>query len=319
MCFEKVEILLATYNGEKYLREQLDSILKQSYKNWFVRIRDDGSKDSTIEIIKEYREKYPEKFIFLEDNLKNLGVCLNFKELMLKSEAPYVMLCDQDDYWLENKIEITLNKMKESENIYGVNTPIYIHTDLTMVNSKLEIVYDSYWKFKNIDNNNAKETSFIILGNVATGCSTMMNRALVDISKNIPKEALMHDWWICIVASLLGQVISLPEKTILYRIHGNNVMGNLYSPVKRINIDYIYRGFKYFFEYKTELKNIQKRYIAQAKQLVKIENLPESKKHILKEYISLENSILPVKIYKKLKYKFFQRDRIRDFISLFLT
>ncbi|EEY35290.1 glycosyltransferase, partial [Pseudoleptotrichia goodfellowii] len=111
---EKIDILLATYNGEKYLEEQLYSILNQSYPNINLLIRDDGSKDKTVDIIKKYAQK-DERIKFIEDDLGNLGFLKNFEKLLEHSEENYIMFSDQDDIWNPDKIEKSYKKIRETE------------------------------------------------------------------------------------------------------------------------------------------------------------------------------------------------------------
>ena len=113
MNSNQIDILLATYNGERYLSEQLDSILKQSCDNWRIFVRDDGSEDGTSTIIERYQKQYSGKIFIIKDEKQNLGACGNFSELLKKSKSDYIMFCDQDDVWKEDKIKITLKKMKQ--------------------------------------------------------------------------------------------------------------------------------------------------------------------------------------------------------------
>ena len=126
---EKVDVLVATYNGEKYLREQLDSIIKQTYKNIRILISDDCSKDRTQEILQEYEKKDDRIKIFLHD--RNLGSNKNFEFLLRQVESKFYMLSDQDDVWLPEKIEKTIQKQKETgaDLVFG---------DLEVVNEKIE-------------------------------------------------------------------------------------------------------------------------------------------------------------------------------------
>ena len=114
---KKIYILLATYNGEKYLKEQLDSLFEQTNQHWTLWIHDDNSKDNTISIIKEYQSKYPNKIKFLDDNISTGGAKENFTYLLenIDDDYEHIMFCDQDDVWLEDKIDITLKKMLEIE------------------------------------------------------------------------------------------------------------------------------------------------------------------------------------------------------------
>ena len=219
-----IDILMATYNGAKFIGTQIDSILNQNYKEWKLYIRDDGSKDNSVEIIKSYQEKYPEKIILIEDEKRGLGAKLNFAELLKYSKSEYCMFCDQDDFWLENKISSTLEKMKLIEETSVHNTPILVHTDLKVVDEDLEIINNSFFEYQKL-NYVFKDLNHLLVQNNITGCTMMMNRPLLDMIDEVPAECIMHDWWIGLVASAFGKIGYLSEPTILYRQHGNNEVG----------------------------------------------------------------------------------------------
>lgn len=219
-----IDILMATYNGEDYIVEQIESILNQSYKKWKLYIRDDGSTDMTTQILDEYEKKYPEKIVIIRDSKKGLGAKLNFAQLLSYSNSDYCMFSDQDDIWLDNKIEVSLKEMHSVECIEGKNKPILIHSDLKVVDERLNIMSESFWKYQNI-NPNKNEINNILVENIVTGCTMMINRELRNLCLNIPKEAIMHDWWIALVASSLGTIKHLSNCTILYRQHSNNEVG----------------------------------------------------------------------------------------------
>jgi len=141
-----IDILLAAYNGERFLKQQIDSILAQSNQDWQLLIRDDNSSDSTVNIIKDYTVKYPHKIRLIEDDRGRLGPALNFGKLLEHTDNDYVMFSDQDDVWLPDKIDLTLNTMKDAEEIYP-NMPILVHTDLKVVNEDLKIIADSLWSY----------------------------------------------------------------------------------------------------------------------------------------------------------------------------
>ena len=130
---------MATYNGEKYLREQVDSIISQTCQDWHLYIHDDGSKDSTIAIIKDYICQYPDSITLL-DYPPQGGACKNFLSMLDKVEAPYYMFCDQDDVWLPEKIALSLEEMKRQEALHP-QKPVVIHTDLHIVDDKLTVTY----------------------------------------------------------------------------------------------------------------------------------------------------------------------------------
>ena len=219
---DKVEILLATYNGERYIRQQLDSILNQDYENWLVRACDDASTDDTYEILTEYKEKFPDKFI-MEKRQTGFGSAkLNFAHLIKNSSCDYVMCCDQDDVWLPNKISLTLQEMKKNEK---AGLPVLVHTDLKVVDAELHVVSGSFFEHSNY--NKKPQYKDLLIQNHVTGCTMMMNRPLVDLV-NLQEDyddILMHDWLAAIVAAGLGKVAFVDCPTMLYRQHAVNSVG----------------------------------------------------------------------------------------------
>ncbi len=211
---KKVQILLSTYNGEKYLCDQLDSLLNQDYKNIHILIRDDGSYDETLEILKEYERKEKIKVIYG----KNIGVVKSYFELLEMScpKADFIAFCDQDDVWLSDKISRSLDLILE----LPLNKPILYCSRQILVDENLNRIGYTYNLQKQPSFNNA------IIQNIAVGCTILINsRAKILISKNIPSNAVMHDWWLYLVVSAFGNIIFDKESKILYRQHANNQMG----------------------------------------------------------------------------------------------
>ncbi|NPA39169.1 MAG: glycosyltransferase family 2 protein [Thermodesulfobacteria bacterium] len=298
MLNKRVGILLATYNGEKYISDQVNSILNQTYKNWTLLIHDDGSKDGTIEIIKEFVKKYPEKIILWEDGKTLGGSKENFAHLLniakKEFDFDYVMFCDQDDVWLPKKIEITLKKFVEIEKRSQKETPIIVHTDLKVVDEDLNIIADSFWCYQKINPFNVK-LSCLILENVVTGCAMMMNKALIDKVHFIPKDALVHDWWITLVcAALGGEIFPIFEPLVLYRQHGTNSIGakdfTILGVLKRFRRN-PYQTFKNALE---KSKRIKKQNIALANYLESELNV---KNELLLKYKKSCNNPLKRKIF----------------------
>lgn len=217
----KITILLSTYNGEEYLKEQLDSLFIQTYKNIEIIVRDDASSDKTLEILKFYDIK------LLSPDV-NLGIKKSFETLLRyaceNSDAEYFMFCDQDDVWNNDKIEKTLEEMKRLEKLYGNNIPLLVHTDLEVVDENLKIISSSMWKYEYIL---PQYNTFnrLLIQNTITGCTMMINKELAKKSLDIPEEAIMHDWWIGLIASCFGKISYLEESTIKYRQHGKNTIG----------------------------------------------------------------------------------------------
>lgn len=219
-----IDILLSTYNGEKFLEKQITSILNQSFVNWTLYIRDDGSSDHTLAIIDNYIKEYPEKIIKICDGGKNIGTLHSFEVLLTQSNSPYIMFCDQDDIWLPDKIEITLNKMKDLEKIHS-NTPILIHTDLKVVDYNLNIMCESFWNLTHIKPTILSNFNYLGVCNAVTGCTMMINSKTKDICLPFSAYASMHDFWIALCVAKYGKINFIKEKTILYRQHQSNQIG----------------------------------------------------------------------------------------------
>lgn len=220
----KLAILLATYNSEKYLKVQIDSILAQSFADFILYIRDDGSTDDTLLIIDEYLRSFS-NIIFLKDDQTGRFSMGSFMWMLEAVDADYYMFADHDDYWLENKVQLTLNKMFEVEN-YEFSKPVIIHTDLKVVDTNLKEVASSFWNYSKIKPSLLLNFNFLAVYNLLTGCTMMINKKARNVSLPYSKFALMHDSWIGLKVMDNGGIIDfIPNQTILYRQHGNNAIG----------------------------------------------------------------------------------------------
>lgn len=218
---EKIDILLATYNGEKYIKEQIDSILNQTYKNIRLVISDDCSNDNTVDILREYKQK--DERIEIYEQQQNLGVVKNIEFLLEQVENNYYMLSDQDDIWLPEKVEKSFEKLIEdkSDLVFG---------DLEVVDENLNIMYSSFGDFMLL---NRKINKYIntdklnYLYNCVTGCTILAKKETLTKILPLPNNSkyLIHDYWIGLMASLYGKMSYIHEKYIKYRQHGNNQVG----------------------------------------------------------------------------------------------
>lgn len=220
---EKVDILLATYQGSCYIEQQIQSILQQTYPHFHIWIRDDGSSDQTRSLLQQLAERHP-KHMTLVPSYHNLGPKGNFSELMKHGNADYVFFCDQDDYWLPHKIEITLSHLKEIESKKGKHIPLLVYTDLTVARHDLSPIAASFWRYAKL-NPNARSLNRLLAQNMVTGCTMVANRSLIDLAQPIPSETIMHDWWLALVASALGHMSYVKQPTLLYRQHHANDIG----------------------------------------------------------------------------------------------
>jgi glycosyltransferase involved in cell wall biosynthesis len=219
-----ISILLSAYNGELFLKDQIESILSQTNKQWCLYIRDDGSKDNTIDIINFYTKNYPAQIIQIKDEEGNLGSDQSFMKMLSVVDSEYYMFCDQDDIWLPFKIELTLKKIKEVEAV-NPDKGILVFTNLAVVETDLKMINNSMWDYNKIDPENAKDFYKTTCLSTITGCTLMFNDAIRQAALPYPKVALMHDWWISLNAVHFGIVDYLNTSTVLYRQHANNVLG----------------------------------------------------------------------------------------------
>lgn len=219
-----IDILLSTYNGEKYLTQLIDSLLGQSYKDWRLVIRDDGSSDRTLDIISGYIQCHHHRIVLMADDLGSIGPAASFGKLLTYAKAPWVMFCDQDDVWLEHKILISLTKMEQMQEQWGQLTPLLVFTDSEICTADLKPVGSLHSQMK-IDIERAFLFKNLILRNVIFGHSIMINQVLVKLSVPMPNKAYMHDWWAGIIAAAYGKIAYVPEVTTLYRQHETNAYG----------------------------------------------------------------------------------------------
>ena len=316
---EKVDILLATYNGEKYLREQIDSILNQTYKEFRLLISDDGSKDSTRKILEEYKNKDSRIEVFFQEN--NLGVVKNFEFLLRKVEAKYYMFSDQDDIWKNEKIEKSLNKIEEGFDL--------VYSDLEVVDENLNVTYSSYWKLKGIYNKVKKYNSFeaLYLNNFITGCTMISKKELINSFMPLPNTSkfVLHDYWISLILSQEGKIAYIEEPLIKYRQHKNNKVGSKKKSDELKSIDEIRKlfiqvkkeHFKVFIENEDKFKSEEIKKLN--RKALEYYEMLETKKNInfkswglffkLYKYeevgYNLQNfAILNLPIFAKILYKF---------------
>lgn len=283
----KIAILLSTYNGEDFLAAQLSSIQAQTFVDWELYIRDDGSSDKTIGIITEFTKDTRIHFL---SNLsqRNLRVKGSFLSLLTNVTADYYMFCDQDDIWLPNKITVTLNKMLEKE-LQG--EPRLVYTNLTAVTTDLKVIRPLL-----IDvNRNGEVTTFkrLLTDNVITGCTIMINLALRNlVSLSDTNHIVMHDWWFGLIGSSLGSIACVTQSTILYRQHGNNQVGTEISLLVRL-------------KKLAQLRRLRSEFVESVQQIIFFKQrfysrLSRIKQDELNEYLSLFDNRKKLSIVKQL-------------------
>ena len=218
----KVAILLASYNGEKYIAQQLQSIMDQTYQNFMCYVRDDGSSDGTVEIVKSFVKKDPDHFTLVSTSSDKHGSKYNFFELIQYYKQfcneDYVMFSDQDDIWEADKVKEEAARIEESPD------PTLVFCGQEIVNENLVPVQTSVHSNMKDYNKNPNSLTY---RNVAAGCTICVNRELLlkAFSDITPDQFVMHDLWLMLVAAYLGKIIYIDKPLMKYRQHGNNVLG----------------------------------------------------------------------------------------------
>lgn len=232
---EQIDVLLVTYNGEKYIKEQIESILNQTYKNIKLIISDDCSKDGTVEILKQYEEKDNRIKLYIQQ--ENLGLVKNIEFLLNKVENELYMLADQDDFWLPQKIEKSIQKLKQenADLVFG---------DLEVVDKDLKTIYPSFGDFMLLNNKIHKYINSYRLNylyNCVTGCTLLSKKKFIEKILPLPKTSkyLIHDHWMALMVALNGKLTYMDEKYIKYRQHGDNVVGTKKISHKMDNLEEI--------------------------------------------------------------------------------
>jgi rhamnosyltransferase len=217
-----VTIVMATYNGEHFLQEQLDSIVAQTYQNWRLIIRDDGSADGTIEIIERYCSR-DSRIILLRNQFGLTGACRNFSFLFtfaLRDPATvYLMFCDQDDIWRADKIALSLDALRGLEEIHP-GEPAMVYSDLALIDRSSKSISGRLRLKTEV------RLRHLLTYNYVYGCTILLNRPLMVKIGVIPADAANHDYWVALVASVCHTCF-ISQKLINYRRHESNASGNV--------------------------------------------------------------------------------------------
>lgn len=228
----RVDILLATYQGARHLPEQLASLAAQTHADWHLILRDDGSRDGSPELVRDWAQAGGHALTVLDAAEGNLGPARSFARLLEASEAPCFAFSDQDDRWHPTKIARLLDTVRAAEAEAGAETPILAHCDLRVVDRDLSPTAPSFWDLQGIRRGDIRRDTppgaargRLLLQNTVTGCAMLGNAALRRAALPQPEVAMMHDWWLALVAAYAGEIRALPEALIDYRQHGGNTLG----------------------------------------------------------------------------------------------
>jgi len=224
---KRVCILLASYQGEAYIQQQLASLQQQTYSNWTALIRDDQSTDNTRALINTVAAE-DTRFQIINDNLGNLGSNQNFAVLMREAaqqDFDYIFFADQDDVWEKNKIAVQLAELEQLTEKFGSHTPLLTYCNLAVVNETLQPIHASFHHYQGLHHPRHFSLAHLIGQNIVTGCAMAINRSLLRCCLPVPQEVLVHDWWVAIFAAALGEASYTPRSLIKYRQHTHNQVG----------------------------------------------------------------------------------------------
>ncbi|WP_162151124.1 glycosyltransferase family 2 protein [Haploplasma modicum] len=285
-------ILLSTYNGEKFLKKQLESLYDQTYKNIKIYIRDDGSTDNTLKILDEEQKKG--KILFYSG--KNKGVAESFWELIKNaSDSDYYAFCDQDDFWLKDKIEKSVKRLVKEDK----NMPLLYMSNVKIVDSNLNVIKDDKKDYEYIEN-----PKRALIKSLSPGCTFVFNYKSILLLRKYNGKVDIHDWMTHKIISLHGKVIKDYDSTMLYRQHENNVIGaknGIIKTMKRViktfkNSDNSRKkiGISLLENYSETVSNENREY------LELLANYDQNKKSKKKFYKEFKTVLSPVeKIYFK--------------------
>ncbi len=303
-----VSVLLASYNGEKYIREQMDSILNQTFQNLNIVVSDDLSTDKTPALVREYEEQYPDRIKILKHEERSGSAQNNFFRLLSAVSDQYIMLCDQDDVWLPHKVEITLKEMKRLEARCKRDIPLLVHSDLSVTDETGRIIHKSMAEYQKIavwDN----RLSHCLVENNITGNTVMINRAFLSLLTHKPEDCMMHDWWLGLLASCFGEISYIDRPLVLYRQHGSNQLGSQsgieqYANRSR-NREKVRENYRNMFrQAEVFLNRYQK-------------DLSAEQRETLEQFIGIPEKRRIKKIYTIWKYKFVKSTHIRTLGQMF--
>ena len=279
-----VQVLLATYHSESFLEEQIQSIMAQEVVQSQLLIRDDGSQDGTWEMILALQRQYSGRIHAIRGD--RLGPKENFHALLQMADAPYVALSDADDRWLPYKLAQGLRTLHHAESLYGSSTPLLVCSDSMLCNAQGALLHRSFWEHQHLS---PKRTALrhLLVQNMVQGATLLCNRALLDRALPIPEEAIMHDWWLGLMAAATGQILPLSEPLLLYRQHSQNVLGAAAHPLVRL----WKRGLPELCQMRRHLLKTLRQAKALAQHLEQIGGVPTAAA-LAREYSQLERSTL---------------------------
>jgi rhamnosyltransferase len=228
----KILILLTTYNGEKYLSEQVKSIQGQTISNWMLLVRDDGSQDNTRLLLEKFAAE-DNRIRIVHDQLACLGATRNFGALMELSKieaADTIFFSDQDDVWVPDKMLKQLQLLHDLETRQGTGMPCLTYSDMEVVDEHLRQIHPSFMRYQRQQHEPQNPIHVLLTQNFVAGCTVAINRSLLELAIPLPDEIQLHDWWLALCAAASGRIAYINEPLVRYRQHASNQIGAVTLP-----------------------------------------------------------------------------------------
>jgi glycosyltransferase involved in cell wall biosynthesis len=222
----EVVVLLSAYNGAPYIARQIESIRAQSFRDWKLLVRDDCSADDTPKIVRSFCAADP-RISLIENSGAHVGPWASFALLLSHAyhgSAEYVFLSDQDDVWLDDKMEQQLGPLRAASATGRPPRPLLVHSDLVLVDENLQRIHGSFSEFQRTSYDAADPLGTLLIHNAVVGCTIAINRPLLELALPLPPGTL-HDWWLAACAAASGAIEITARPTVLYRQHSTNVVG----------------------------------------------------------------------------------------------
>lgn len=299
-----ISIALATYNGELFLKDQLDSLINQTIKDFEIVICDDNSTDTTYKILLEYSNKF--SFVKVFQNARNLGFKKNFEKLIGLCSGDYIAFCDQDDIWTQNHLEVLLRTIGNNYFVGANSELIDQHgrkSNISLMDTKKQTYIPSAEEYKITE----------CYTNLFQGACSMGRAEFLKKCLPIPENVRFHDWWIALVASMSNKIIFSNESILLYRQHDNNITNNIRFNILRKSISYLIN--------KNNKKKLREQWIQNKNMLIEYEKrfFPENEITIAINYYDscLSGNIRAIIFYFFKNYKLMFLTEKKSLIFIF--
>jgi glycosyltransferase involved in cell wall biosynthesis len=289
---------MATYNGEKFIREQIDSIMNQDFQEFLLVISDDGSNDGTLSIIREAIQKYPEQIVVLDSEKTQRGPCGNFTFLLENApDADCYFFSDQDDIWDKNKISKSIAQLCRYEDWEYL--PMAVFSDYSVVDAVDHFLF-------NVHPEMTLSYGQRLFNNNVPGCALMFNKALLKLLR-FPIVCNMHDWWVILVASSFGRLVKVSTPLVHYRQHENNVCGQIELTFNQRFLDYV-KNYHARKEHSRRVVSQMLEFLSRYETV-----LPEGKRIVIETVLDAKVSTLCTYMRKFPDDRFPFKERMRDY------